>query len=65
LGRKEAAGREWSRPLDHPRRVEGSSAWSVALIRAIDVLSERAAVKAGRDARWQGNDTLKRIRKKT
>ncbi len=37
----------------------------MALLGAIDVLSERAAVKTGRDARWEGIDTLKRMRKKT
>ncbi len=37
----------------------------MALLGAIDVLSERAAVKTGQDARWQGVHALKRIRKKT
>ncbi len=37
----------------------------MALLGAIDVLSERAAVKKGRDALWQGVHALKRIRNKT
>ncbi len=37
----------------------------MALLGAIDVLSERAAVKTGRDAQWQGVHALKRIRNKT
>ncbi len=36
----------------------------MALLGAIDVLSERAAVKSGRDARWEGVHVLRRIRKK-
>lgn len=34
----------------------------IALLGAIEVLSERAAVKAGRDASWDGIDVLKRMR---
>ena len=37
----------------------------IALLGAIDLLSEKAAVKTGHDAPWEGIDTLKRIRKKT
>ncbi len=37
----------------------------MALLGAIDVLSERAAVKTGRDAQWEGIDILKRMRNKT
>ncbi len=37
----------------------------LALLGAIDVLSERAAIKTGRDAQWQGVHVLKRTRKKT
>ena len=37
----------------------------LALLGAIDLLSERAAVKTGRDALWQGVHALKRIRNKT
>ena len=37
----------------------------MALLGAIDLLSERAAVKTGHDALWEGIDALKRIRKKT
>ena len=36
----------------------------MALLGAIDVLSERATVKMGRDARWAGHETLKKMRKK-
>lgn len=36
----------------------------MALLGAIDVLSERAAVKTGHDAPWEGIDVLKRMRKK-
>lgn len=36
----------------------------MALLGAIKVLSERAAVKRGYDAPWEGIDSLKRIRKK-
>ncbi len=34
-----------------------------ALLGAIDLLSERAAVKIGHDGPWEGIDALKRIRK--
>ena len=37
----------------------------LALLGAIDLLSERAAVKTGQDAPWEGIDVLKRMRKKT
>ena len=37
----------------------------LAFFGAIDLLSEKAAVKTGRDAPWQGIDVLKRMRKKT
>ena len=37
----------------------------LALPGAIDLLSERAAVKTGQDAPWEGIDVLKRMRKKT
>ncbi len=36
----------------------------IALLGAIDVLSERAAVKAGRDAPWEGIDVLKRMKRR-
>ena len=36
----------------------------LALLGAIDLLSERAAVKTGHDAQWEGIDVLKRMRKK-
>ena len=37
----------------------------MALLGAIDLLSETAGVKIGHDAPWEGIDTLKRMRKKT
>jgi len=37
----------------------------MALLGAIDVLSERAAVKRGHDAPWEGIDSLRRIGRKT
>ncbi len=36
----------------------------IALLGAIRVLSERAAVKTGHDAPWEGIDVLKRMRRK-
>ncbi len=40
------------------------STGGIALLGAIDVLSERAAVKTGRDASWEGIDVLKKMRRK-
>ena len=40
------------------------STGGIALLGAIDVLSERAAVKTGHDASWEGIDVLKRMRRK-
>jgi hypothetical protein len=37
----------------------------LAVLGAIDLLTERAAVKTGHDAPWEGIDVLKRMRKKT
>jgi quinol monooxygenase YgiN len=37
----------------------------MALLGAIDLLSERAAVKIDHDARWERIDTLKRMKKET
>jgi len=37
----------------------------LALLGAIDLLSERTAVKIGHDAPWEGIDVLKRMREKT
>jgi quinol monooxygenase YgiN len=36
----------------------------LALLGAIDLLSEKAGVKIGHDAPWEGIDTLKRMRTK-
>jgi quinol monooxygenase YgiN len=36
-----------------------------ALLGAIDLLSETARVRSGRDEPWESIDTIKRIRKKT
>jgi quinol monooxygenase YgiN len=41
------------------------SSSGIALLGAIDLLSEKAGVKIGHDAPWEGIDTLKRMRKKT
>lgn len=41
------------------------SGLGLALLGAIDLLSEKAAVKIGHDAPWKGIDILKRIRKKS
>jgi len=40
------------------------SANGLALFGAIDLFSERAAVKTGHDEAWEGIDTLKRMRNK-
>ncbi len=40
------------------------STGGIALLGAIDVLSERAAVKTGRDAPWEGINVLKRMRRR-
>jgi quinol monooxygenase YgiN len=37
----------------------------MALLGVIDLLTERAAVKTGQGAAWEGIDVLKRMRKKT
>jgi quinol monooxygenase YgiN len=47
--------------LEHYMR----SASGIALLGAIDLLSETARVQTGRDASWEGIDTLKKMRKKT
>ena len=40
------------------------SANGMALLGAIELLGERAAVKRGHDAPWEGIDSLKELRKK-
>jgi quinol monooxygenase YgiN len=40
------------------------STGGIALLGAIDVLSEKAAVKTGRDAPWEGIDVLKRMKRR-
>jgi quinol monooxygenase YgiN len=40
------------------------SSSGIALLGAIDLLSERAGVQIGHDAPWEGIETLKRMRKK-
>jgi quinol monooxygenase YgiN len=52
---------ETQRNLEHYLR----STNGLGLLGAIDLLSERAAVKTGQDAPWEGIDVLKRMRKKT
>ncbi len=51
---------EAQRNLEHYLR----SMNGLALLGAIDLLGERAAVKTGQDAPWEGIDTLKRMRNK-
>ncbi len=46
--------------LEHYMR----STYGLALLGAIDLLSEKAAVKTGHDGLWEGVDTLKRMRKR-
>ena len=52
---------EAQRNLEHYLR----STNGLGLLGAIDLLSERVAVKIGQDAPWEGIDVLKRMRKKT
>jgi quinol monooxygenase YgiN len=40
------------------------STGGIALLGAIDVLSERASLNTGRDARWEGIDVLKKMRRR-
>ncbi len=52
---------EWETPAgveSYMRSTAGS-----AFLGAIDVLSERAAVKTGRKAPWEGIDVLKRMKR--
>ncbi len=41
------------------------SSYGMALLGAIDLLSEKAVVKTGHDGLWEGVDTLRRMRRKT
>jgi quinol monooxygenase YgiN len=46
--------------LEHYMR----SSSGIALLGAVDLLSETARVRFGQDSAWEGIDTLKRMRKK-
>ncbi len=54
---------QWESPTNLGHYMRSTN--GMALLGAIDVLSERAAVKTGQKARWQGVHVLKRIRRKT
>jgi quinol monooxygenase YgiN len=54
---------EWEAQADLGHYMR--STYGLALLGAIDLLSERAAVKTGHGGLWEGVDTLKRMRKKT
>ncbi len=52
----------WDSQASLDSYVRSSS--GIALLGAIDLLSEKAAVKIGHGVPWEGIDTLKRMRKK-
>jgi quinol monooxygenase YgiN len=52
----------WEAPANLEHYVRSTN--GLALLGAIDLLSERAAVKTGHDGPWEGIDTLKRMRTK-
>lgn len=54
---------EWEAQADLANYMR--STYGLALLGALDLLSEKATVKTGHDGLWEGVDTLKRIRKKT
>ncbi len=53
----------WEAQADIEDYLRSSS--GMALLGAIDLLSEKSAVKTSHEARWKGIDVLKRMRKKT
>ena len=53
----------WEAPASLKHYMRSSS--GIALLGALDLLSERVRVKIGHDAPWEGIDILKRMRKKT
>ncbi len=53
---------EWQTPAGVESCMRSTA--GSAFLGAIDVLSERAAVKMGHDARWEGIDALKSMRRK-
>jgi quinol monooxygenase YgiN len=53
---------EWEAQADLGRYM--GSPFGLALLGAIDLLSERAGIKRGNDAPWEGIDTLKKMSKK-
>ena len=52
----------WEAPANLEHYIRSTN--GLALLGAIDLLSERAAVKTGQDGPWEGIDTLKRMRNK-
>jgi quinol monooxygenase YgiN len=52
---------EWEAQADLAHYMR--STYGLALLGAIDLLSERAGIKKGNDAPWEGIDTLKKMRK--
>jgi len=54
---------DWEAQASLENYMRSSS--GIALLGAIDLLSEKAGVKIGHDAPWKGIDALKRMRKKT
>jgi quinol monooxygenase YgiN len=53
----------WEAPANLEHYIRSTN--GLALLGAIDLLSERAAVKTGHDGPWEGIDVLKRMRKRT
>ena len=54
---------DWEARASLEHYVRSSS--GIALLGAVDLLSEKAKVRFGQDSPWEGIDTLKRMRKKT
>ncbi len=53
----------WEAPANLEHYLRSTN--GLALLGAIDLLSEGVAVKTGENAAWEGIDVLKRMRKKT
>ena len=54
---------DWEAPANLEHYMKSSS--GIALLGALDLLSETAKVRFGQDSPWEGIDSLKRMRKKT
>jgi quinol monooxygenase YgiN len=54
---------QWERPANLEHYLRSTN--GMALLGAINLLSEKARVRIGHDALWEGIDVLKRMRKKT